>query len=303
MLLPALHMLRVQFLPTTVLRVGQADSPSSDFNTISCAHLAYPETYLFGRFYQRGSLTEHQVCFVFINHYHYWCIFLNLLILWLIISPWPGYCFFKYTLKNNHKFLCMSAFQVMKYCSGMGSCYQGQPWRKFTTSFWSLKLSLKWSWWCPGLLGKSEIKHTTASVTIWQWWEMQPFRYKSISWQRLWLRVGWPQIRQSQGHLFVFWLLWSCFIQNFKNNQPLPNAGVCQVLVQDFYFIPFKKKKKKHFCLFLGWQKLNCYWTSYVGYTLLKRLHQFFLGYSLKPTGHEHLCEEVCLLMPNFSLL
>lgn len=133
-------------------------------------------------------------------------------------------------------------FQGMKYCSGMGSCYQGQPWRKFTTSFWSLKLSLKWNWWCPGLLGKSGIKHTTVSVTFWQWWEMQPFRYKSISWQRLWLRVGWPQIRWSQGHLFVFWLQWCCSIQNIKNNQPLPTAGVCQVLEQVISILsPFKK--------------------------------------------------------------
>lgn len=132
--------------------------------------------------------------------------------------------------------------QGMKYYSGTGNCYQGQPWRKSTTSFWSLKLSLKWSWWCPGLLGKSEIKHTTVSVTFWQWWEMQPFRYKSISWRRLWLRVGWPQIRRSQGHLFVFWLRWCCSIQNIKNNQPLPTAGDCQVLEQDISILsPFKK--------------------------------------------------------------
>lgn len=70
-------------------------------------------------------------------------------------------------------------FQGMKFYSGMGSCYRGQPWRKFTTSSWSLKLSLRWSWWYPGLLGKSGIKHTPVSVLYFYLWRMRPFSYKS----------------------------------------------------------------------------------------------------------------------------
>ena len=47
--------------------------------------------------------------------------------------------------------------QVMRFFSGTASCCPEQRRKKFTISFWNLRLNLKWNWWYPDPLGESEL--------------------------------------------------------------------------------------------------------------------------------------------------